>query len=256
MNVTPDSFSDGGAYLDPKNAVVRATEMISEGADIIDIGAVSTKPGAVIVSSDEEMRRLAPVLEAVITKIDAQSLSIDASSFEAIELGLAYNVGYLNLCGGLPEDGGDWQRIAESRTRVIIYPNHTSCGSGGVVAARMAFFAQQIQRALGVGISPGRFILDPGVGFGQSYEQCLETIGQFEVFTRLGCETAIGVSRKKHLARLFGQDPQEMVFTDRVEASLAAAAIAVHAGATYVRTHDVAQTKRFFKAYDALLTIK
>jgi dihydropteroate synthase len=242
LNVTPDSFSDGGEFVDPEQAAHRVQQMLVEGADVIDVGAVSTRPGSVVVSASEEVRRLRPIL----SRLDPSCVCIDASSDKAVEFARACGVIRFNLCGGLRPMLKDFLQGAT----VIVYPSHGSCLPGDPVVERNAFFAEQVRLAREFEV--GQLILDPGLGFGLSWSESVSVLRAYPSFRQFDCPLLVGVSRKNHLARLLGRDPKTTLFIQRIEAGLAASALAVLGGASYVRTHDVGQTRRFFDAMVAL----
>ena len=252
LNITPDSFSDGGRYVEAEAAGTYALQMQAQGADLIDVGAVSTRPSAAPVREDEELRRLAPMLDHLCQLVDPNMLSVDAHSTAAAQLALARGVRILNLYGGFMADSELPRLLATQGGRAIIYPSHLSCHAQPAMIGREKFFVEQITLAEKAGLRREQLILDPGMGLGLGYAGCLELLRNFYLFTRFSCPLAIGVSRKQHLAKLGGAEYAERDSEMRVEAGLAAAAIAVERGATYVRTHDVRATKQFFTAFDTL----
>ena len=235
LNVTPDSFSDGGVHLEPEVAAAAARRMIAEGAAIVDVGGESTRPGSDGVSTDEELRRVIPVLE----RLDGVPVSIDTAKAEvarrALELG-AWLVndgtalrGDPELAGVVAESGASlclMHMLGEPRTMQDA-PHYDD------VASEVAsFLEQRLQFAVEQGIDEDRICLDPGIGFGKTPAHNFELIRRLDVLTSLGRPVVIGFSRKSSLRRLTGDG-------DLLAASVGAAVSAYHRGATILRVHDV-----------------
>jgi dihydropteroate synthase len=241
VNVTPDSFSDGGQYLDPGKAIAHGRELAQEGAAILDIGGESTRPGAGPVDADEELRRVLPVLDG-LTAVDAQ-LSIDTSkaavAAEAIRRG-ATLVNDVTALRGDPrmvevvaQSGADcclMHMLGEPRT-MQDDPRY-----GDVVSDVKAFLEQRLEFAVANGIQESKVILDPGIGFGKTIAHNLELIRRLGELVALGRPVMVGASRKSFLGRITGRaDP-----LDRVAATVAANVLAYDRGARWFRVHDVA----------------
>jgi dihydropteroate synthase len=240
VNVTPDSFSDGGVNYDPATAIASARRLAAEGAAIVDVGGESTRPGSAGVSLDEELRRVVPVLEAVA---GWQPLSIDTAkagvAARALELGaeLVNDVtalrGDAKLAGVVAEHGAYvclMHMQGEPRT-MQLNPTYED-----VVSEVAAFLEERLSFAVGAGIPEDRVCLDPGIGFGKSVEHNFELLRRLDVIVSLGRPVVIGFSRKRSLGRLLG-DPDAV--TGPLSASLAAAVAAYERGATILRAHDV-----------------
>jgi dihydropteroate synthase len=242
VNVTPDSFSDGGVNLRPEDAIESARRMLDEGAAIVDVGGESTRPGSRGVSVDEELRRVLPVLEA----LEGAPVSIDTSKAEvarqALELG-AELVNDVTALRGDPElagvvaDGGAYVCLmhmqGEPRT-MQVDPSYDD------VAADVAVFLEERLRfAVEAGIGEEHICLDPGIGFGKTMEQSVELVRRLDVLLALGRPVLIGWSRKSSLGRLLG-DPWAK--TGSIAASVGAAVAAYQRGATILRVHDVRET--------------
>jgi dihydropteroate synthase len=238
VNVTPDSFSDGGRFLDPHAAIAQAHRLAAEGADILDIGAESTRPygDAVRVSSDEERARLAPVLPDVIAlgcpvSVDTMKASIAAW---AIDLGAAM----VNDVWGLQHDPDMARLVAERGIPVIVMHNRDAADPAiDIVADVMAFFARSLDIAARAGIARERIVLDPGIGFGKTPQQSITCIARLAQFRSFGLPILVGASRKRFIHTITPSEPME-----RLGGSIAAHLVAADNGAAMVRVHDVAPT--------------
>jgi dihydropteroate synthase len=238
VNVTPDSFSDGGQFLDPQTAIAHARRLAGEGADILDIGAESTRPygDAVRVPLEEERARLAPVLTEVIAlgvpvSIDTLKASVAAW---ALDLGAAI----VNDVWGLQGDPDMARIVAERNVPVIVMHNRETADSTiDIIADVTAFFQRSLDIAARAGIDRERIVLDPGIGFGKTPEQSLLCIARLHVWRSFGLPLLVGASRKRFIHSIVPSDP-----LDRLGGSLAAHLLAVANGAAIVRVHDVAPT--------------
>jgi len=262
LNVTPDSFSDGGLYVDPQKAVFRAKKMVEEGADIIDVGGESTRPGSEPVSVDEEIKRVTPVIKEIKNTLPNVLISIDSYKSEVVKEALLKGAEIVNSLGGFLFDERLCLVVKEFDVPIIIYhikgkpktmqqiPTYKD-----VVKDIIDFFEEQINIGVSKGLKKEQFFIDPGIGFGKTVEQNLEIIKRLTEFKSLGLPIVIGVSRKSHLGKLL-QDELKLGTlpspTERLEASLAETAITVLNGANIVRTHDVLQTKKFLAVLDRL----
>ena len=240
VNVTPDSFSDGGVNLDPDDAVASARRMLAEGAAIVDVGGESTRPGAEGVDATEELRRVGPVLQALRGEVP---VSIDTSKAEvvrrAVELGaeLVNDVTALRAdseLAGVVADSGAYLCLmhmqGEPRT-MQVDPHYDD-----VVSEVAAFLEGRLRAAVAAGIAEERICLDPGIGFGKTVEHNFELIRRLDELTALGRPVVVGISRKSSLGKLLG-DPDAT--TGSVAASVGAAVAAYERGATILRVHDV-----------------
>lgn len=265
LNVTPDSFSDGGLYFDDvSKAVARVEQMIEEGADIIDIGGESTRPGSAPISTEEELKRIMPIIGAVRNKPgDQVMLSVDTFKSSVAREVLQEGAHMINSLGGFTFDDALADVVAATGCPIVIYhikgePRTMQAGVivySDVIDEIAAFFQKQIDFGLSRGMKREQFILDPGIGFGKTLEHNLEIIRRLREFQTLDLPLLIGVSRKSHLGKLLQQRlglPQMPVASERLEASLAETAVAVLNGASIVRTHDVSPAVKFLTVLDAL----
>ena len=239
VNVTPDSFSDGGVNFDPDDAVATARLMVEEGAAIVDVGGESTRPGSGGVSADEELRRVVPVLE----RLDGLPLSIDTSKAEVARRALALGAELVNDVTALRGDPRMAEVVAESGAYLCLMhmqgdPRTMQADPryDDVVDDVKAFLAERLAAAVAAGIPEQRICLDPGIGFGKTVEHNFELVRRLSDLIALGRPVVVGFSRKSSLGRLLG-DPTAT--TGSVAASVGAAVAAYERGATLLRVHDV-----------------
>jgi dihydropteroate synthase len=253
VNVTPDSFSDGGLYLDPAAAIEHGRELAEAGAVILDIGGESTRPGAEKVPADEELRRVVPVIEG-LAALDAQ-ISVDTSkaavAAAALDAG-AEIVNDVTALGGDPEMAG---LCAERRATVILMHMAGSPRTmqrdpsyEDVVAAVGAFLADRMAAALAAGIAEERIWLDPGIGFGKTAAHNLELLRRLSELAALGRPLVVGTSRKSFIGRLDGSQANE-----RLGGTIASSILAAAEGATVLRVHDVAEVRQALAVATAVL---
>jgi dihydropteroate synthase len=238
LNVTPDSFSDGGAFNDAPRALAQAKRMAAEGADILDIGGESTRPyvGATPVSLEEEMARLKPVLPAVVGL--GTPVSIDTIKSKVAAWALAQGARIVNDVWGLQRDP-DMARVgAEHRVPVIVMHNRETADPAlDIVAEIAAFFERSLDIAARAGIAREAIVLDPGIGFGKTGKQSMTAIARLDAFKHFGLPILVGASRKRFINDVVPTEPLQ-----RVPGSLAAHVLAIENGAAIIRAHDVAQT--------------
>jgi dihydropteroate synthase len=254
VNVTPDSFSDGGVNFDPDEAAASARRMVEEGAAIVDVGGESTRPGAEGVSADEELRRVEPVLE----RLEGLPLSIDTSKAEVALRALALGAELVNDVTALRGDPGMAEVVAESGAYLCLMhmqgePRTMQADPryDDVVDDVKAFLAERLAAALAAGIAEERICLDPGIGFGKTVEHNFELVRRLPELTALGRPVVVGFSRKSSLGKLLG-DPTAT--TGSVAASVGAAVAAYERGATILRVHDVREHVEALTAARAALT--
>jgi dihydropteroate synthase len=248
LNVTPDSFSDGGRFLEPSTAVERARRIVAEGADVLDVGAESTRPygGAVPVPAEEEIRRLAPVLPAAVAL--GIPVSIDTMKAEVAAWALASGAAIVNDVWGLQRDGELARVCAKFAVPVIIMHNRESADpSLDIMADIAAFFSRSLEIAARAGIARENIVLDPGIGFGKTPEQSITAIARLAELKSFRLPLLIGASRKRFIDRISPAPPDR-----RLGGSIAAHLLAVMGGAAIVRAHDVAETVQALRVAAAI----
>jgi dihydropteroate synthase len=248
LNVTPDSFSDGGRFLDPVDAIDQARRMTAEGADLLDIGAESTRPygGAVAVPIAEEMRRLGPVLPAVVGL--GVPVSIDTMKAEVAAWALAAGAAIVNDVWGLQRDGELARVVAQHAVPVIIMHNREAADPAiDIVADICASFSRSLDIAARAGIARQNIVLDPGIGFGKTPEQSLTAIARLPELKSFGLPLLVGASRKRFIDTVSPAPPDQ-----RLGGSIAAHLLAVAGGAAIIRTHDVAETVQALRVAAAI----
>ncbi len=244
VNVTPDSFSDGGRHLDPEAAAARVRELAAEGAALVDLGAESTRPNSVPVPAAEQWRRLEPVLERLATG-GSPCLSVDTASAEVADRALGAGVQVVNDVTGLGDPGMAGVVARHGAGLVIMHIQGDPATMqldphyGDVTREVLEHLRDRVDRALAAGISGDRIAIDPGIGFGKGLAHNLELLARLGELREPGRPIVIGVSRKSFLGRRL-----DLPADQRLEGGLAATAIAVYLGADIVRTHDVAATRR------------
>lgn len=238
LNVTPDSFSDGGQFLDAGVAIAHATKMVQQGADILDIGAESTRPygGAVPVSADDERARLTPVLPEVVKL--GLPVSIDTIKASIAAWALDQGAVIVNDVWGLQHDPDMAPLVAKRGVSVIVMHNRDAADDRiDIVADVMAFFSRSLEIAARAGIARERIVLDPGIGFGKTAEQSIVCLARLAEFKCFDLPLLVGASRKRFISTVTPSAPDE-----RIGGSIAAHLLAVQKGAAIVRAHDVAET--------------
>ena len=248
LNVTPDSFSDGGRFLDPGAALDQARRMVAEGADILDIGAESTRPygDAVAVPLAEEMRRLEPILPAVVAL--GIPVSIDTIKAKTAAWALAAGATIVNDVWGLQRDPDMAPLVADQAVPVVLMHNREAADPAiDIMADITAFLSRSLEIAARAGIARERIVLDPGIGFGKTPEQSVIAIARLGELKSFGLPLLIGASRKRFIDRISPAPPDR-----RLGGSLAAHLAAVANGAAIVRTHDVAETVQALRVAAAI----
>jgi dihydropteroate synthase len=248
LNVTPDSFSDGGRFLDPAVAIAHAADMAKAGADILDIGAESTRPygGPVPVSATDEKARLEPVLPAVI-KLGVP-LSIDTIKASIAAWALDQGAAIVNDVWGLQRDPDMATLVARRGVPVIVMHNRESADEAiDIIADVTAFFSRSLEIAARAGIPRENIVLDPGIGFGKTPEQSIACIARLGEFKRFGLPLLVGASRKRFISTVTPSSPDE-----RIGGSISAHLLAVEKGAAIVRVHDVKETVQALRVAAAI----
>lgn len=256
VNVTPDSFADGGAQFDIGAAIAHGLRLVEEGAAILDIGGESTRPGADAVPVEEELRRVLPVLEALLAQTQVP-ISIDTSKPEVMRAAVAAGAGMINDVYGLRRDGA-LDAAAELQVPVVLMhmlgeprTMQDAPRYDDVVAEVHRFLAERIFAAEMAGIERKRIVVDPGFGFGKTTQHNLQLLAQLRRFTELGVPVLAGLSRKRSIGELTGRD----VPKDRAAGSAAAHLIAAQNGAAILRVHDVAATVDALKVWNAVAAV-
>jgi dihydropteroate synthase len=254
VNVTPDSFSDGGRFLDPRAAIAHALQLVEQGAGILDIGGESTRPGAVPVPEDEEMRRVLTVIERLAALVRVP-ISIDTLKPAVARAALAAGASIVNDVAANRMDSSLWQAVADTRAGYVCMhmqgtPQTMQLNPvyADVVREVSEFFAERLKRLSDCGVGREQVILDPGIGFGKTVEHNLQLLGAVGRFTSFGRPVLLGVSRKSFISKLLGTEA-----TARLPGALACACHAVAAGASIIRAHDVAETVQAIRMIEAIL---
>jgi dihydropteroate synthase len=248
LNVSPDSFSDGGKFLAPEQAVAQARRLVTEGADIIDIGAESTRPygGAQPVSIDMELRRLEPVFADIVSL--GIPVSIDSMKAEIVAWALDKGAVIANDVWGLQRDDGMARLLAARKAPVIVMHNRDRADPGiDIMQDIAAYFTRSLDIAARAGIPRENVVLDPGIGFGKTHEQSLIVLARLGEFEAFGLPLLVGASRKLFIASVSPSEPHQ-----RIGGSIAAHVIAAQCGARIIRTHDVAETVQALRVYAAI----
>jgi dihydropteroate synthase len=254
VNVTPDSFSDGGLYLDPGRAVDRGLELAAEGADILDVGGESTRPGSRPTPEAEELARVVPVV-AALRKRTSALLSIDTTKAAVAEAALDAGADIINDTSALRFDPAMAGVAARSGAGVVLMHMQGTPRTmqdapryDDLIGEIGAFLAERIRVAAAAGVPAERVIVDPGIGFGKTFEDNLELLRRPEAFQALGRPLLLGFSRKAFLGRILDRPPAE-----RLEGTIAAAVLAVERGAHILRVHDVGPVARAVRTAEAIL---
>ncbi|MGE0698481.1 MAG: dihydropteroate synthase [Hyphomicrobiaceae bacterium] len=255
VNVTPDSFSDGGSFSSAREAIAFARRLADEGADMLDIGGESTRPGAEPVPLDEELRRVMPVIEGLVGKVPAR-LSIDTRKAEVMRQAALAGVHILNDVSALGHDAGSLRVAAETRLPVVLMHSkgdprtmQASPHYDNVLLDVLDMLAGRVEVCLRAGIARERIVVDPGIGFGKTVEHNLELLAGLSILHALGTPVMLGASRKSMIGTLTGAiDPGE-----RVPGSIATALAGAMQGASILRVHDVAATRQALTIWEASL---
>lgn len=252
INVTPDSFSGDGLLAegsDPEEAAVeQARRMADEGADLLDIGGVSTRPGHRPVPADEEARRVVPVVRAVRKALPKMPLSIDTTSVAVAEQALDAGADLVNDVWGVGADDALARLAADRGVPLVVMHNRAEPRYRSVVAEVLADLSRAIERAVDLGVAFESLIVDPGIGFGKTAAQNLALLGELDVLTRLGRPILLGTSRKSTIGKVL-----DLPADQRLEGTLATTALGIAAGADIVRVHDVLANVRVSRMSDAVV---
>jgi dihydropteroate synthase len=237
LNVTPDSFSDGGQFATPERALAQARRMIAEGADIIDIGAESTRPyGAEPISAEQELERLQPIMTEVVSL--GAPVSIDSMKSAVVAWALDAGAAIANDVWGLQRDPGMAALLAARHCPVIVMHNRDRVDADiDIMKDIAAFFTRSLAIADKAGISRGNIVLDPGIGFGKTPEQSITALARLDELREFGLPLLVGASRKRFISSVVPSEPHQ-----RIGGSIAALLAAAKGGARIIRTHDVRET--------------
>jgi len=254
VNVTPDSFYDGGRYLEPQTAVDRGLELLADGADILDIGGESSRPGSDPVSADEEIRRVIPVI-AGLRKTTKALISVDTTKFEVAQAALDQGADIINDISSFNLDPRLLNLAAQNSAGFIlmhmqgnpktmqVHPFYED-----VLKEIRMFLGEKIEIALAYGLKKENILIDPGIGFGKRHEDNLRLLNQLDFFEELGRPILVGVSRKSFIGKILNAPPQ-----DRLEGSIAAAVVSILKGASLLRVHDVRAIRRAALVAEAII---
>lgn len=247
LNITPDSFSDGGKFNAPEAALAQARRMIAEGADILDIGAESTRPyGSTPITADDEMARLKPILADVIAL--GTPVSVDSMKASVISWALAQGAAIANDVWGLQRDPDMARIVAEHHAPVVVMHNRDAVDPAiDIIADISAFFARSLEIAAKAGIATQNIVLDPGIGFGKTPQQSMITLARLDAIETFGLAMLVGASRKKFISTVVPSEPQQ-----RLGGSIAAHLLAAQRGAKIIRAHDVAETVQALRVMAAI----
>jgi dihydropteroate synthase len=247
LNVTPDSFSDGGKFVELSQAVEHAWEMVEAGADIIDVGGESTRPGCNTVSTEEELRRVLPILEKLLLEEIPVPISIDTYKATVAEEALSSGAQIINDVGGGLKDPRMAEVVARSQAPVIVMHNPEKGMYNDLLPDILDSLAAQVKIYEDAGLSSDKIVIDPGVGFGKDCQENLVVMKNLKSFCALGKPVLLGVSRKSFIGKTL-----DLPVTDRLEGSLAAAAWGVMSDMDIIRVHDVRETVRLVKVLEAI----
>ena len=246
MNLTPDSFSDGGQYNQIDQSLKHAERLIHEGADLLDIGGESTRPGHTQISSDEEIDPIAPVIEKIKSKFDIP-LSVDTYKSPVAKVALELGADMVNDVWGLKYDEKMARLVADYKVPVCLMHNRKNTDYKNFIADTLVDLQESIDLAKEAGISEDKIIVDPGVGFAKNYEQNLEVIRRLEEVHSLGYPVLLGTSRKSVIGLTL-----DLPFDEREEGTLVTTVMAVLAGCAFVRVHDVKSNVRAIKMTETI----
>lgn len=247
LNVTPDSFSDGGKWNDMDAALLHVEEMIRDGAAVIDVGGESTRPGHTRISDDEEIERVVPVIEAIKQRFDIP-VSVDTYKSRVAEAAIRAGADLLNDIWGLKYDEKMAEVIAQYQVACCLMHNKEEAVYGAFFRDMCSETLECVRIARDAGIADDKIILDPGVGFGKTYEMNLEAIRRLDEFADLGYPVLLGTSRKSVIGLTLDLPAQE-----RLEGTLATTVLAVKSGCAFVRVHDVKENYRAIRMTEAIL---
>lgn len=250
LNVTPDSFSDGGKYNDYDAALFRVEEMIKEGADIIDVGGESTRPGYEQISASEEIKRVVPLIEMIKNRFDIP-VSLDTYKAEVAKAGIAAGADLINDIWGLKNDAHMAGMIAKADVPCCLMHNRKEAVYQDYITDVLSDLKESLELAKNAGIRQNRIILDPGIGFAKSYEQNLLLLHRLEELNSLGYPILLGTSRKSVIGLTL-----DLPVADRINGTVATTVMGVMKGCSFVRVHDVKENVQAIKMIEAILHVE
>ena len=249
LNCTPDSFSDGGKWNNVDLALKHVEKMVDEGVDVIDVGGESTRPGYTVISDDEEIERVALVIQKIKENFDVP-VSLDTYKVKVAEAGIQMGVDLINDIWGLKKDKGMAKLIAESGVACCLMHNKEKAEYSNFIEDVYNDIQETLEIAHKNGIEKDRICIDPGVGFGKTYEQNLIVINQLELFNKLRYPVLLGTSRKSVIGLAL-----DLPVNERLEGTLATTAMAVMKGVSFVRVHDVKENARVIRMIEAVKNV-
>lgn len=248
LNVTPDSFSDGGRYVDPEAAASHALRMVEDGADIIDVGGESTRPGSAPVSLQEELRRVIPVIEALRASKIGVPISVDTYKAEVARQALEAGAHILNDIWGLQKDAEMGRTAVEYGCPIVLMHNRTEAVYADFVTDVVDDLLRTVEKAKQEGIRDEQIILDPGIGFAKTHEQNLQLMNYLHKIVSIGYPVLLGISRKSMIRNTLQLPPEDVL-----EGTLAGTALGISQGCHIIRVHDVKANKKAAVMTDAIV---
>jgi len=246
LNLTPDSFSDGGKWVDRDKALYRVEEMLAEAMDILDVGGESTRPGHTTISAEEEIARVVPIIEAIKSRFDVP-VSLDTYKAEVAQAGIQAGADLVNDIWGLKKDKYMAKVIADSGVACCLMHNRKEADYQELIPDMQKDLQESVELALAAGISKEKIILDPGIGFGKSYVDNMEVIRRMENFRELGYPLLLGASRKSVIGLTL-----DLPVEERLEGTLVTTVMAVLKGYAFVRVHDIKENVRAIRMAEAI----
>nr|WP_318246325.1 dihydropteroate synthase [Bacillus sp. PS06] len=247
LNITPDSFSDGGKYNQMELAVKRAEEMVGEGADIIDVGGESTRPGHQPVSIEDEIKRVVPIIKAIASSIDVP-ISIDTYKAEVAEQAIKAGAHLINDVWGAKADPQMAHVAAKYDVPIILMHNRDNMDYTNLIEDMILDLQESIDIVKAAGVKDEKIIIDPGIGFAKEFEHNIEVLQQLEQFNRLGYPILLGTSRKRFIGHVLDLPPEQ-----RDEGTGATTCLGIEKGCSFVRVHNVQLNKRIASMMDVLV---
>ena len=246
LNLTPDSFSDGGKWLEKEQALYHVEAMIEEGMDLLDVGGESTRPGHAVITAEEEITRVMPVIEAIKTRFDVP-VSLDTYKAEVAKAGILAGVDLINDIWGLKKDKDMARIIAESGVACCLMHNRKEAEYNDLLSDMVKDLQDCVELAQKAGISKDKIILDPGIGFGKAYADNLQVLGSLDTFRQLGYPLLLGTSRKSVIGLTL-----DLPVEERLEGTLVTTILAVQQGYSFVRVHDIKENVRAIRMAEAI----